>query len=135
MTRPVDPIERGGRLLAELREATSEAAGLVGDLRRAMREARAQVDEYLHTEVQKSLDQTTELWQTLALDRAREIVTDINRTAETARSLAEAAIDRATGIQVMAARLADLIAERVVRTPYGGVINYGQLSDPDRLGS
>lgn len=58
MTRPESPLDRAERIGAELRAATQEAAGMLKDLRAAMKEARAQVDEYLHTEVQAALDTT-----------------------------------------------------------------------------
>lgn len=63
MTRPEDPIARAERITAELRAATSEAAGAVKDLRVAMREAREQVEGYLHDVVQADLDGYTAKWQ------------------------------------------------------------------------
>lgn len=48
--------DRAERLTAELRAATSEAAGVLKDLTRMMREARAQVDEYAAERVAAQLD-------------------------------------------------------------------------------
>lgn len=50
------PEARAERLLAELRELLPEAAGLVKDLRAAMKEARAQADDYLGKGVQDALN-------------------------------------------------------------------------------
>lgn len=61
--KSTDPTERAERITAELREATREAAGVLKDLRTAMREARIQVDGYLATEVQKASDHYMTQWQ------------------------------------------------------------------------
>lgn len=60
MSAKETPEQRAERITAELRDAVREAAGVLKDLRSAMKEARGQVDEYCHGEVQKALDQTTQ---------------------------------------------------------------------------
>jgi hypothetical protein len=50
------PDQRAERILAELRAATSEAAGVLKDLRAAQKSAREQVDDYLGKGVQDALN-------------------------------------------------------------------------------
>lgn len=130
MARP-SPEERAQKLLAELREATSEAAGVVKDLHRAMREARAQVDEYLHDRVQADLDAHTASWQSDAqafVDQARA---DTQHHAQPAVERAQSAIDKAASIEVLSELLAARMAAIYRRTPEGpGVLDYGsELGD------
>lgn len=58
-----DPTDKAERAAAELRALTRAAHEAAQDLRAAMREARAQVDGYLHDEVQKALDHYTSVMQ------------------------------------------------------------------------
>lgn len=55
MSRQESPEARAERILAELRAATSEAAGVLKDLVKAIASARGQVEEYLHAEVEQAL--------------------------------------------------------------------------------
>lgn len=59
MSRPESPEARAERITAELREATREAAGVMKDLQAVIRSARAEVEEYLHTEVVRALEENT----------------------------------------------------------------------------
>lgn len=53
------PEARAERILAELRAATAEAAGVLKDLQHTIKGARAQVEEYLHDECERALIENT----------------------------------------------------------------------------
>lgn len=55
MSRAESPEARAARILAELREATSEAAGMLKDLTKVIASAHNEVEEYLHNEVEHAL--------------------------------------------------------------------------------
>lgn len=57
------PEQRAERILADLRAATAEAAGVTKDLTRVIASARATIEQYLHSEVQSALDGYTRQWQ------------------------------------------------------------------------
>lgn len=57
MSRPESPEARAARILAELRDATREAAGVLKDLQKVYASARGQVEEYLHAEVESALQE------------------------------------------------------------------------------
>lgn len=59
MSRAESPEARAERILAELRAATSEAAGVLKDLTAVIKSARAMVDEYLHDECERALNENT----------------------------------------------------------------------------
>lgn len=71
------PEQRAERILAELRAATTEAAGVLKDLQHAIKSARATVEQYTHDEVQKSLDGYTAQWQQAADGFHAEMKADI----------------------------------------------------------
>ena len=78
VTKSESPEERAERITAELRAATSEAAGLLKDLKAVQRAARAQVDEYAHDEVSRALNEAAEQWGTeltAYLESMRDTVT------------------------------------------------------------
>lgn len=78
VTKSESPEERAERITAELRAATSEAAGLLKDLKAVQRAARAQVDEYAHHEVARALNESAEQWGTeltAYLESMRDTVT------------------------------------------------------------
>lgn len=130
MTRADAVMDRAERLIAELREATREAAGVVKDLERAMKQAREQVDGYYSTKVKATLDAHTERWDTEVIERLRKMTEQVNETAGKACARAEAAITNATEIEGAAEHLAKLIAARVAQTPEGSVLRYGTLTNP-----
>lgn len=53
MSRAESPEARAERIIGELRAATADAAGVVKDLERVAKLARAQIDEYLPREVER----------------------------------------------------------------------------------
>jgi hypothetical protein len=59
MTRE-SPQARAERILAELRAATSEAAGVMKDLTGVIKGARVEVEQYLHDECQRALNENTD---------------------------------------------------------------------------
>lgn len=77
MSRPESPEARSERILAELRDATREAAGVLKDLKAAQAEARKQVDEYARGEVERVLARYTTEWQAGADEFHAEMKADI----------------------------------------------------------
>lgn len=71
------PEARAERILAELREATREAAGVLKDLARAQAEAHRQVEDYAHDEVERALAKYTTRWQAEADRFHAEMKADI----------------------------------------------------------
>lgn len=84
MTRET-PEERSERILAELREATREAAGVLKDLQAAAKEARAQADDYLGKGVQDALNfykaQVEEVCQHYADEARKDIAGHLTQWA------------------------------------------------------
>lgn len=110
MTRPESPLERAERIGAELRAATQEAAGLLKDLRAAMKEARAQVDEYLHTEVQAVLNANTVHVQSLVDAWNEEARGHVEGVIKRAADRADAIIESASTIASLGEALVDQVA-------------------------
>ena len=109
MSRAESGDERAERIAAELREATREAAGVLKDLRAAVKTARGEVEQYLHDECQRALNQNT----ANMLDTVRQITGDhearvIRRVIEYA-ALIENNFSRETLIQEAANRIEKLI--------------------------
>lgn len=77
MSRQESPEARAERILAELREATREAAGVLKDLAAAQKSAREQIDDYLHDEVERVLAKYTTTWQEGADQFHAEMKADI----------------------------------------------------------
>lgn len=59
MSRPESPEARAERILAELREQTREAAGVLKDMQKTIAQARATVEDYLHDECERALIENT----------------------------------------------------------------------------
>lgn len=55
MSRAETPADRAERILAELREATREAAGVLKDLQRTIASGHAQIEEYARDEISSQL--------------------------------------------------------------------------------
>lgn len=60
VSRNETPEARAERLIAELRAATSEAAGVLKDLQHTIKSARSQIDEYLHDECARALNENND---------------------------------------------------------------------------
>lgn len=73
------PEERAERILAELREATAEAAGVAKDLRAAAKAAREQIDNYLGTEVNNAHKLYTQQWQASAEQFIADMRSDVTQ--------------------------------------------------------
>lgn len=132
MTRPEPPDQRAERLTAELRTATREAAEVLKDLTRAMRGTRAQVDEYLHDQVQHDLDKNTRLVQSLIDEWNRDMAADMNARIQASVNKASAAIDAATSIQMLVQAVAERVAANTRMIDGQPHIVYGidRLNDP-----
>jgi hypothetical protein len=128
-----DPLARAQRITAELRAATTDAAGMLKDLQKATKAAREQVEDYYAVKVKGALDAHTERWDRELVERFRVMTEDVNRAAMRSRDKAEAAIDTAVAIQEAAEALAVLIAEHTRRTPAGTHIHYGDLINPHSI--
>lgn len=105
-----DPAARAERITAELRAATAEAAGMLKDLARAVRQAREAVEGYCATEVQRALDENTRHVQSLVDGWNQEAMTHINGVIERAVARADAQIDAATSIGMLAGAVAGAVA-------------------------
>lgn len=124
MSRAVDPAERAERLLAELRTATAEAAGVVKDLRRAMKEARELVDGYYSAKVKAALDAHTASWQGDIEQFWRDAKEDLQRIVDYARQKAEPAILAATTLDQLCLAVAKEVAAHTVYTEDGPYVDY-----------
>lgn len=104
------PLARAERITAELRAATAEAAGVLKDLTHAVRQARATVEEYCATEVQRALDENTRHVQSLVDSWNEEARTHINGVIDRSVAKANAQIDAATSIGMLAEAVAEAVA-------------------------
>lgn len=102
------PEERAAAAVAELRAVTRAAHEAAQELRAAMREARTQVDGYLHDGVQRALDQYTAMIQE-QIDKAVKILdmTTVARLNQMKTALQRVA-DNHIGVYVALARHMDL---------------------------
>lgn len=124
MSRAVDPAERAERLLTELREATAEAAGVVKDLRRAMKEAREQVDGYYSAKVKASLDEHTATWTEEIDQWWSDAKTDVKKITAAAVKKSNEIIYHAATIEQLCQAVATEVAAHTVYTDEGPVIHY-----------
>lgn len=107
MSRQESPTERAERILAELRAATAEAAGVLKDLAAAQKSAREQIDHYLGDEVQKAHKHYTAQWQAGAeqfIADMRQDVTEhiVNWTAVVQNEVSCTAIFKEAVTQILA---------------------------------
>jgi hypothetical protein len=71
--------ERGERIVAELREATAEAAGVLKDLTATLGKARAMIDQYAATQVETVMNGYLKLCQKAVDGWNAEMQADMNR--------------------------------------------------------
>lgn len=131
--KPEDPLARAERITAELRAVTTEAAGILADLQRTMKQAREQVDGYYSQRVKATLDAHTVQWDRQCFERIQAMVREVNEVAGRAAARAESAIDRALAIDEAANHLAALLDATAVDAPGGRRLQYGTLTNPDKL--
>lgn len=124
MSRREEPTERAERLLAELRTATAEAAGVVKDLRKAMKEAREQIDEYYSAKVKASLDEHTAMWTDEIDQWWSDAKTDVKRITAAAVARSNEIIYAAATIEQLCQAVATEVAAHTVYTEEGPVIHY-----------
>lgn len=108
MTREA-PEERAARILAELRAATAEAAGVLKDLKAAAKAARVQADDYLGQGVNEALLHYKAEVEQVAQHYNTECHKDLTRMAKTYVDRAEIAINNAISIEAAA----DLLAKKI----------------------
>lgn len=129
MSRAESPEQRAERILTELREATSEAAGVLRDLLRAGRTAREQVDDYLGKGVQDALNHYKTEVETVAQHYAAEARKDVESFSTKAIKRATTSIDNAVAVEAAAEVLAARIA-RLIKTKDGAsVLDFGVGTD------
>lgn len=127
------PEARAARILAELRAATVEAAGVLKDLQAAARKARGQVDEYLHSEVENTLNGYVRQVEEHGLRVLKLASAEVNRVSQNAVNRATETIEAATGIQMLADAVAKEIARHTVYVDGEPQIIYGYGTDPDKI--
>ena len=130
MSRPVDPLERAERILADLRTATREAAGVLKDLRRAMREAHEQVEGYYVTRVKADLDAHTRTWQAGVDQWWADAKADLTRTVDDAIAKAEPIIINASRLEMLCEAVAREVAAHTVYTEDGPHVDYSVENRP-----
>lgn len=113
MTRE-SPEARAERILAELRAATAEAAGVLKDLDAAAKRARRQVDGYLHDEVQKAHNEYTAQLQAGADKFITDHLAHLDKCAEKVARQAETTIRNAGTIDALVKATAEAIAARTI---------------------
>ena len=102
--------QRAERLVAELRAASAEAAGVVKDLRRAMKEARVQVEDYIHDSVQAALDDYVAQLGKDAGEVKQQAATDIETFVQARVKQAQAMVEAAATLEILAGAVAREVA-------------------------
>lgn len=127
------PEARAERILAELRAATAEAAGVLKDLNTARTAARKQVDEYLHAEVEKALNGYVAQVEEHGLRIVKLASAEVNRVSKNAVDRATETINAAITIEVLAEAVAREVARHTQYVNGEPQIIYGYGTDPDSL--
>lgn len=133
MSRTEDPAARAERILGELREATTEAAGVLKDLRAAMKQARDQVDGYYSERVKVDLDRHTQSWQAEIDQWWREAKADLQRIVSNAIAKAEPVIINASRLEALCKAVAEEVAAHTVYTEHGPHVDYAVEHRPPGL--
>jgi len=130
VSRAEDPIARAERVTAELRAATAEAAGVLKDLRRGMKEAREQVDGYYSAKVKAALDEHTRTW-TVEVDQWwADAKADLQRVVDLAIKKAEPTIINASRLEALCKAVAEEVAAHTVYTETGPHVDYSVENRP-----
>jgi hypothetical protein len=133
VSRRESPEERAERILAELRAATSEAAGVLKDLQAAARTARAQIDEYLPREVERVVNAYIEQVQQQLDAWHAAMIADVQASMDRAAARADRAIDAAVGIEMLAMVVVREVAAHKRFVDGEPVIVYGDPDPGDRI--
>lgn len=112
--KPEDPLARAERITAELRAATSEAAGMLKDLEHAAKQARAQVDEYLNGQMAGTIAAAHREMRARAQRYLLDMLGRIEGRALESIALAEEAIATANTLEVLTSRVSEEICRHTV---------------------
>lgn len=127
-------MARAERILAELRAATTEAAGVLKDLERGMKQAREQVDGYYSTRVKTSLDEHTEQWQMWVDQFWSDANADLGRTVGDAVTRANKIIYTAATLEQLCKAVAEEVSAHTIYDEDGPRIDYTIDHRPDPPG-
>jgi ElaB/YqjD/DUF883 family membrane-anchored ribosome-binding protein len=119
------PEQRAERILAELRAAASEAAGVLKDLQAAAKDARRQVDEYASKNMTQSLNDLLEQLNAGGRKFIVDHLAHLDEQAERVARQAETTIKNAGTIDALVRATAEAIAERTIFVDGEPMISYG----------
>lgn len=125
MSRQTNVEARAQALIDALKAATSEAAGVRRDLERVMKEARVQVEGYLHDQVTADLNRSAEQWRAEVHRYIGEMITEVHRVTAAAVDRAQGSIENAGALEVIGNQFAAALAARVELVDGVPMVKYG----------
>lgn len=111
--------ERAERLVAELRDTVREAAGVLKDLRAAIRDGHVMIENYAYHQVQDALNQYTAQVQQLAEQFRNAAQADITRIADQAQQITLRNEVNRQVLDMVRESLARVLDEQAVRRAAG----------------
>jgi len=131
VSRAEDPISRAQRITAELREATTDAAGVLKDLRAASKAGRAQVDNYLVDQMAEAIAGVHREMRARAQRYLLDMLGRIEVRALEAIASAEETIAVANTIDVLVSRVAEELCRHTIYVDGQPVVKFGMTISPD----
>jgi len=131
VSRAEDPLARAERITAEMRAATSEAAGVLKDLRAAMKQAREQVDGYLVEQMADTIAAVHREMRARAQRYLLDMLGKIEGRAFEAIALAEETIATANTLDVLVDRTTAELCKHTIYVDGYPVVKFGTTISPD----
>lgn len=129
MSRAEDPLARAERITAELRAATSAAAGMLKSLEAASKLARRQVDGYLGRGVTDVVNARNATLQEEIHAFAKAARADVEKYVAEAVERAQDALERAATIEYLCRVVATIVASATEYTDEGPVVDLSRSLD------
>lgn len=129
MSRAEDPLDRAERITAELRKATTEAAGMLKSLEAASKLARSQVDGYLGRGAKDIVTAYDDRLHEEIYGLTEAARATVKKDMDAGLASAQAALDAVASIDYLCRLVAAVVAAATEYTDQGPVLDLSRSLD------